>query len=278
VSAGRATVRGEHPLAARLASLDRDDGWIEACLDPVPPSGDGWLSSASIARDPEALERLYAVARASTGDADDRTIGAMMTQRVAEPGRLAGILYRRDRRVPMLPPETPVRPYTEAEHSSIRLLDDAFACLADDPVAGHPAARPVATLDELRAVLVREVRRNVEPAIEPIAARSRLAPRAVWSLTAYGALVSITETMADDGDPDGAVAELRALMAIAGPLGDPAADARVVPTEWGPRFVLRMGACCRIYRWPGGRTKCVACPVRTPEERRALQAVEHVDD
>ena len=67
-------------------------------------------------------------------------------------------------------------------------------------------------------------------------------------------------------------------MSIAGPLADPPADAHVVPTAWGPRFVLRMGACCRIYRWPDGREKCIACPARTPEERLALQAVEHVDD
>jgi hypothetical protein len=271
-------VTAEHPLAARLATLDAEHGWIEARLDPAVGPTDGWISSTAIAASPEALDRLYGVARAETGDADERTVGAMMTQRVAEAGRLAGMLYRRDRLVPMLPPETLVRPYTEEDHSSIRLVDDAFACLADDPAAAHPAARPVATLAELREVLVREVRRNVEPTIDPIAARTRLAPRAVWALIAYGALVSITETMADDGDPDGAVAELDALMAIAGPFADPAAAAHVSPTEWGPRFVLRMGACCRIYRWPDGREKCAACPIRTPDERETLQAVEHLDD
>jgi hypothetical protein len=271
-------VTAGHPLVARLVTLDADHGWIEARLDPGATPGDGWLSSAAIGSSKEALDRLYGVARASTGAADDRTVGAMMTQRVAEVGRLAGILYRRDRLVPMLPPETPLRPYTEQDHSSIVLVDEAFACLADDPAAAHPAARPVAALADLREVLVREVRRNVEPTIDPIAARTRLAPRAVWALIAYGALVSITETMADDGDPGGAVAELDALMAIAGPFADPAAEAYVTPTAWGPRFVLRMGACCRIYRWPDGREKCAACPIRTPGERETLQAVEHPDD
>jgi hypothetical protein len=271
-------VTATHPLAAPLAALDADHGWIEARLDAAPPSGDGWLSSAAVASSPEALERLFAVARASTGPADDRTVGAMMTQRVAEPGRLAGILYRRHGLVPMLPPETPVRPYTENDHSSIRLVDDAFTCLAEHPAASHPAACPVPDRASLRVALVREVRRNVEPAVQPIAARTRLAPRAVWALLGYGALVSIAETMADEGDPDAAVAELDALMAIAGPLADPAADAHTVPTEFGPRFILRMGACCRIWHWPGGREKCLACPIRTPGERIALQAVEHVDD
>jgi hypothetical protein len=271
-------VTAPHPLLAPLAELDADHGWIEARLDPTPPSDNDWLSSADVAASPDAMERLFAIARASTGPADDRTVGAMMTQRIAEPGRLAGILYRRRRLVPMLPPETPVRPYTETDHSSVRLVEDAFTCLADDPAASHPAACPVPDRASLRAALVREVRRNVEPAVQPIAARTRLAPRAVWALLGYGALVSIAETMADEGDPDAAVAELDALMAIAGPLADPAADAHTVPTAFGPRFILRMGACCRIWHWPGGREKCLACPIRTPEDRTALQAVEHVDD
>jgi len=266
------------PLVAALATIDEDHGWIDGIVDPNPPAGDGWLSSAAIATSAAALERLYEVARASTGPADDRTVGAMMTQRVAEPGRLAGILYRRHGLVPMLPPETAVLPYTDERHSSVRLVDDAFACLADDAAASHPSARPVADREALRAILVSEVRGNVAPTIDPIATRTHLSPRAIWALVAYGALVSVTENLADDGDAGGAVAELDALMAIGGPLADPAAEAHLESTDTGPRFILRMGACCRIYRWPDGRDKCVACPIRTPEERSALQAVDHVDD
>jgi hypothetical protein len=266
------------PLVAGLATIGPDDGWMEATLDPSAPDGDGWLSAAVIATSPDAVERLYAVARASTGPADDRTVGGMMTQRVAEPGRLAGMLYRRHRIVPMLPPETPFLPYTEERHTTVRLVDGRFACLAGDAAAQDPGALPVPDLESLRATLVREVERNVAPTIGPIAARSHLSPRAIWALIAYGAVVSIAESMADAGDAPGAAAELEALMAIGGPLADPPSDAHLEGTEFGPRLILRMGACCRIYRWPGGREKCIACPTRTPAERIALQAVEHVDD
>jgi len=266
------------PLVAGLATIDPDHGWMEATLDPAAPDSDGWLSAASIASSPAAVDRLFTVAEASTGAADERTVGGMMTQRVAEVGRLAGILYRRHRLVPALPPETSFLPYTDERHGSVRLVDGTFACLAGGPVALDPAAVPVGDLDALRARLVREVERYAAPTVGPIAARSHLSPRAIWALIAYGALVSIAETMADEGDPVGAAAELAALMAIGGPLADPPSAAHLEATELGPRFILRMGACCRIYRWPGGREKCVACPTRPPEERTALQAVEHVHD
>ena len=126
-------------LDERLTTIDEAHDWIEGSVGPSP-DGDGWLSAADLGTSAAAVERLYDVARASTGPADDRTVGAMMVQRVAEPGRLAGILYRRDRLVPMLPPQTAFRPYTDERHSVITLVVPSFACLPDDPAATHPSA------------------------------------------------------------------------------------------------------------------------------------------
>ncbi len=265
-------------LADRLKTIDEAHGWIEGRLDQRPASGDGWLSAADIATSPAAVERLYEVARSSTGPADERTVGAMMVQRVAEPGRLASILYRRYRLVPMLPPETAFEPYTDERHSRIQLVDPSFACLAGDPAADDPSATVVSDLGTLRSILVREVERSIAPTVGPIAERSHLSRRAIWALAGYGSLVSIAETIDDEGDPAGAATELEALMAIDSPLADPPAEGHLESAAIGPRFVLKMGACCRIYRWPGGREKCSACPIRTPEERSALQSVPQVDD
>lgn len=242
---------------------------------PAPP---GWLPALDLAAE-RVQDAVWQAAVDSTGPADPRTIGAMAIQRYADVGRLAGALYRRDRRVPDLAHEhVAFRPYTDDVPTGVALASAAFVALPDDPARGQAGVTIVPGLDELRATLVERLERFIAPAIGPLAERSHLGTRALWGLAGYGALVSVAEGYAASGLPATGADELDALYAHATSFGVARSTAEVVTIDDEAHLILCFGACCRIYRWPSGRDKCAACPLRSRDDRIARQLLPEGDD
>ena len=256
------------PIARSLASLSPTDDWLEADIGPAP---DGWLRAGDVGHDPAVLAELEGRTRAAIGARDRLSLGAMMVWRWGEVGRVASVLFLRHRRVPDLDPErVAFVPYTDESPTRVRLASAAFACLADDPDAENPDATPLPSLHELRAELVRQVERFVEPAIEPIGAATGLGRKPSWGLAAGAALVTLAETIAQEGDPNGAARELDALLAEADRFAVAPPSAEVFVHAGGAHLAVRLGACCRAWRWldrPG--QKCAFCPILSRDERLA---------
>lgn len=258
----------DHPIAQSLARLHPTDDWFDARLGPAP---EGWLWAGGMGVDPEAVRELERQTRAASGAEDKLSVGTMMTWRWAEVARAASMVYLRERRIPDLDPSTVAFvTYTDWGPTRLAFASPIFVCLDDDPDAAHPDARPVAGLEELRAALVRRIEAFVEPAVAAISEATGLGHKPAWGLAAGAAIVEMAESLADDGEPERAAEEVAALMAHARDLAIAPPSAELFQHDGAPRLALRLGACCRIYRWadrPG--SKCAFCPLLSRDERLA---------
>ena len=258
----------DHPIALSLARLSPTDDWFEARLGPAP---EGWLRAGGMGVDPEAVGELERQTRAASGAEDRLSVGTMMTWRWAEVARAASMVYLRERRIPDLDAQAVAfMTYSDDAPTRIAFASPVFACLADDPDASHPDARPVAGLEELRATLVRRIEQFVEPAVQAVSASTGLGRKPAWGLAAGAAIVEMAESLADDGEPERAAEELAALMSHARDLAMAPPSAELFHHDGVPHLALRLGACCRVYRWadrPG--SKCAFCPILSRDERLA---------
>ncbi|HUG29481.1 MAG TPA: hypothetical protein VMQ65_03055 [Candidatus Limnocylindria bacterium] len=196
----------------------------------------------------------------------------MAIQRFADVGRLAASLFRRERRVPDLTHAVVAfRPYTDDVPTGVALASAAFLALPDDPAHEDGGVTVVSDVDALRAALVQRIEAFIAPAIAPLSARSHLGEKALWGLAGYGALVSVAEAYAADGRPETGARELDALYVHATRFRLAPSTAEIVTVDEEAHLVLCLGACCRMYLWPGGREKCAACPLRGRDDRIAQQ-------
>lgn len=261
------------PLARSFERLNARDMWLHARIAAAPE--DGWLQADRIQDDPSLIDALWTVANEATGGADPRTVGIMLMWRYGDVARLATTLFVLERRVPDLDPGgTSFLPYDDEQPTRVSISSSGFACLPDDPDAGHKDARP-RPLESLRATLLGEIERFVGPAIEPIAARTHLGAKVLWGVVASTSLTTLAEILAEQGEPDRAAAEVTALLRHGGPLAAAAPSLEVMEHAGERRLVITDGICCRIYLWPAGRSKCAHCPLLSRDERVVQQLAGH---
>lgn len=118
-----------------------------------------WTRCAELLR-PDALadwaDRIADWLRREYGEAPDRTVaGYLSSWYLTVPARAGALLLHTARRVPRIGPDSLAVLFTvdDPRPAAIAVLDDEFACLADDPGAELTAATPVADLTALAAVL-----------------------------------------------------------------------------------------------------------------------------
>ena len=211
-----------------------------------PESAD-WLAAAEI---PDRLDELLALVAAAYETRDSAVVGTFFLNAYARTvvgAALASLVT--ERRVPDVgPPNLAVRVGPDGIAREVALARSRVALLPDDPAAGHPEAVVVPDVAALRRWLRERYIAHVTVLVEPLHARTRRGPRALWatasdmcsSVLAILAQVELQPTALDD--------EARAFLDHPPLLPTPA-----ISGGW------RRLTCCLAYRLPGYEL-CVSCP------------------
>jgi FhuF 2Fe-2S C-terminal domain len=150
----------------------------------------------------------------------------------------AAVTWVAARRVPRLHPASVALHLTGSGWpDAVAVLAPGFACLPDDPEAGHRDARPAADGPALRAALLAEVDAHVEAFTAAWGRRGGRGPHSLRAL-ATDALVAAV------------------LTATPGARGLVEAEALLPGGPVPPRLRI---SCCLAYAVPGAQT-CATCP------------------
>lgn len=266
----------EAPLAATLRAIDGALPFNRVLLDPA---SDLLTLADLIADDGAGLQVQLDNTMAYLGT-DDRDI-AVALGAMSFPWLVAGVAagaFLADHRVPDLTPAAVS--YTFAEYGyprDIILRNPGFSALPDDPAASRPEATVVADIDELRAVLQRQLGGHLAGVLQTLRSRgARVGMRTIRQTVLEACLSALCTAEArlgrlphlrDDveaifrtGDADNPL-HMRTLPLI-----------REYPTGSGGRAAsVATSTCCLRFRIPG-RGTCPACPHQDLEERERRMA------
>jgi len=153
-------------LAGSLTRLDGVQSWLHLRHRlPDDPGERTWWRCSTVLTQPAYFDKWGAEVagwlQARYGEAPERAVaGYLLSWYLSVPGLVAGLLFHRERRVPLLRPEDLAfrlgepRPHPDG----VALLDERFACLPDDQAAGAAEATVIADEAAL-AALARPFRR-----------------------------------------------------------------------------------------------------------------------
>jgi hypothetical protein len=244
--------------------------------DDTDDSGGTWVRCADLLADPAPLadwtRRLADWLDREYGEAPDRTVaGYLLSWYLTVPAQVGALLFHTTRRVPLLDPASlavrfgPDHPRPDA----IALLDDRFACLADDPAATDPAATPVADDAALAAVLRERYAAHAQRFLTAVAGPSvnqpvcsvRLGRRTLWALATDaldGAFWRIGQFCGNEGA--GAANAALALPAVLPPFTSASTLRPVDPDSVTEGWTRRRDSCCFHYVLRDGMGPCATCP------------------
>ena len=267
-------VEATHPLLETLGHLPvAYDGSGEPSVRLGPPSSTGvWFSAHGLLGRQSGLidDALAEIREAFNAEARDvqaayffgayawYILGAALTP------------YLIAKRVPDISPANVWGTTTSGRLSRIALRHGRFACLPDDPAAGHPDATVVADADALLAHCRTQVEAHLGALIGMMRVRRiPLGPRAMWAMVSdYAVEIAIGSL--------GPLATDKALAQIITPLVRNDASPmkarswfyQVKGDRQSAYFCDRNG-CCLTYKIPGTE-KCGSCPLRPKPERIEL--------
>jgi hypothetical protein len=246
---------------------------VAAIRTGEPPTGEGWVTGATLAADPTWMDRVIeAEARrieAEYGRRPRRHVAAVWA--LHRYLQLAGILLSGplllDRRVPRLGAGDLA---VHVPTGTAVVSPSTFVCLPGDALASA-AGEVVADLGELRARLRAVAAEHFTPVLAAFAPPTRCGHRALWNAAAdqlAGGLWHLGSTL---GCEQRAVAEAAALLPGGTPPFLSAAGIRPVRLPGGARVFTRTRAhCCLYYTLRPGDT-CLSCPrIGEPERLRRL--------
>lgn len=235
----------------------------------LPPRPSAWMRCSGVLADlPGWADRIAAWLRHEYGEAPDRVVlGYLLSWYLTVPAQAAALLFHTARRVPLLGPDDLAVRFgaTQPRPAATALLRDGFACLADDPAAGHPDATPVPDPATLAAVL-----------------RDRYAAHATAFLTALGESLGeqirfgrhtlwASATDALDGafwrtgqycgnETAGAANAALALPAALPPFTSGSTQRPAPQTDSPGAWTRRRESCCFHYVLRSGLGPCATCP------------------
>jgi len=235
-----------------LAGHQAGEGWMP--LEDLPTSG--------------MVERQMVGLGESYGTRDRRVIASMLVLRygwyLAAP--LIGS-YMLEGKVPRTTGNVEVQPCPDGT-LLVAFLRDAGAVIEGDPAEALPEVVAVASREELRAGLGRELVEAHEPLVALLGRVTPFSTRTLWRMLAdrWGEVCAWVGTVM--GDPLGCVLEGQRLLELPGaPWRRPPSFVYLEHAGRGRAFLARATCCCS-YRLPGG-AKCSTCPLLPEEERMA---------
>ncbi|WP_461023790.1 (2Fe-2S)-binding protein [Thalassiella azotivora] len=265
----------DHPLRTSLDAVAGATGWLRV-LDHVPAHA-GWAGCGDLlAHDGRDLARWVDATRdvlADTEGAEPPPVVPatyVMGWYLQAPATVGALLLHRTRRVPDLRPEDLAvhrAPYGYVD--AVAVTGRTFACLPDDPDAGHPDARPVADDHALAATLRERVVAHAEAFHAVFRPAVRIGSRQRW-----GTVLDVLDTalwqagQAAHDEPSGVAAALRVLDGPHPPLPGGSRLRPVLTTGDGAPvpeagWTRRRVSCCFMYALPSGDV-CTTCPRLTP--------------
>jgi len=238
-------------------------------------AGPGWVRCADVLADPGALpawlDAVTAGVRATNGGWEPPSVtpaSYLMGWYLGIPAYAGGLAFGAARRVPDLDPASlAVRLHPGGWPQGLALLGDGFACLPDDPSAGHPAVTVVDGEAALAAVLRDRVAEHAA------AFHAAYVPDVkIGSLQRWGMLTDLLDTALwasgrDSGAEEQGVADARLVLdGTYPPFTGPSRTYRLVDGAGRGMWARRRESCCFLFRVPGTRA-CFTCPRVSDAER-----------
>lgn len=262
-----------HDTLALWSAAAADHG-LSLATDVAPRTGPAWTSASELVADDTALDELVAAFRRGWGTDRDDIAGAFWLSEQAFALLLrAAVALLAARRVPVLDlgvASTRLRSGPGARVDRVA-LGPAFACLPDDPAAGHPAATVVADEHALLERLLRDAERHHTPIVALVHRRCRRPERALWRHCGD----AIAESFLWAGEIVGRREEAWRWGSRAVRTAPPALRTHAGYRTFGTGPWERVGRvraqCCLHYR-TSARSYCLSCPLQDDAYRDARLA------
>jgi hypothetical protein len=271
----RHAVDAQREVSLRYGLPGREPGSETSVTTGSDPDGT-WVRCADLLADRALLRdwalRVAAWLEREYGQAPDRTVaGYLVSWYLTVPAQAGALLLHTTRRVPLLDPAHvavrfgPDHPRPDA----IALLDDRFACLADDPASADPSATVVDDEPALAAVLRERyadhagqfLRVFADPSTTEPICPIRFGRRTLWALATDafdGAFWRIGQFCGNEAA--GAANAALALPAALPPFTSASTLRPVDPDSVTGGWTRRRESCCFHYVLRDGMGPCATCP------------------
>ncbi|MFJ1597512.1 (2Fe-2S)-binding protein [Streptomyces sp. NPDC088261] len=227
------------------------------------PHDGGWVSAAGLAAGGAALDTFLGwdeaqILRDYGRPARPDVVASFALHRYAWPAcllvTLPWFLHRRVPRVPVADVAF------QRVRGRMAVRTGSFACLPDDPAAGHPDARVVPDEEALRGEVRAAVAEHLGPVLEGFAPRMRRGRRALWGMATDEIVEGLWYVAHLLGEEHRAMAELELLLpGTTGPYVG-AAGFRELTGPDGAALATRDRASCCLYYTLRPDDTCVTCP------------------
>ncbi|MEV0847420.1 (2Fe-2S)-binding protein [Streptomyces sp. NPDC049954] len=261
------------PLAeayARLAEVFPGLQVTEAPADGSLPEGPGWVEVAALAAGGAALDAFLSwdseqVERDYGQQARPDVVASFGFHRYAWPAcLLITVPWFLVRRVPRV---TVDQVSFHRARGRMVLRPTSFACLPDDPAAGHPLAIVVPDEEALRAEVRAAVAAHLLPLFESFGPRMRRRGRALWGTATDEIVESLWYVGHLLGEEPRAMAELEALLpGSTKPYVGDTGFRELTGPNGEPLQTRDRASCCMFYTLRPEDT-CVTCPRTCDTER-----------
>ncbi|WP_333779055.1 (2Fe-2S)-binding protein [Streptomyces sp. IBSBF 3136] len=239
--------------------------------DPLPP-GDGWLTTAGLARGGCDLDTFLAwdeaqVLRDYGRPARPDVVASLGLHRYAWPASLLiTVPWFLCRRVPRLP-VTHVSYDRVAGRMAVRPA--SFACLPGDPAAALPGAVVVAGEEALRAEVCAAVAEHLEPVLAAFGPRMRRRGRALWGMATDEVVEGLwyVARLLGGAEEARAVRELEMLLPGATRPYVGAAAFRTLTGPAGEPLPTRDRTSCCMFYTVRPEDTCATCPRNCDSDR-----------
>ncbi|NLU65905.1 (2Fe-2S)-binding protein [Streptomyces sp. HNM0574] len=261
------------PFAAAYARLNEVFPYLrvhEAGPDEALPDGEGWVTAAALAEGGEALDAFLSwdeaqISRDYGKQGRPDVIASFGLHRYAWPAcLLVTIPWFLSRRVPRVGVDAVAFQRTLGQ---ITVRTGEFACLPDDPEAGHPNARVVPDEEALRAEVRAAVADHLEPVLEGFRPRIRRGTRALWGMATDEITEGLWYLGHLFGQEERAMREAGELLPGGTAPYARGAGFRQLPGPRGESLTTRDRASCCFFYTIRPEDTCVTCPRTCDAER-----------
>jgi hypothetical protein len=252
--------------AVRVAAAAQDEIRLRHGL---PEPATEWVRCTDLLADLATwADRVADWLRREYGEAPDRVVaGYLLSWYLTVPAQAGALLFHTTRRVPALgAADLAVRFGADAPRpAGIALLGEDFACLADDPAAGHPRATAVpveATLARLlRGRYAAHAARFLDRMGTALGEQIRLGRRTLWASATDALDGAFWRTGQYCGNESAAAANAALVLPTAlAPFTSASTLRPACGTDSTDGWTRRRESCCFHYVLRRGLGPCATCP------------------
>lgn len=261
------------PVADLAAQLDGVAPWLS--VRRGLPDGGGWARCSDVLADPGALTRWLEhvrreVRRSNAGWTPPPVTPAsyLMGWYLDVPAYTGGLAFGVARRVPRLDPGSlAVHRHPGGWPDGVALLGSRFACLPDDPDAGHPAADVVADEHALAALLRDQVAAHATAFHQVYRPEVKIGSRQRWGMLTDVLDTALWTSGKEVGNEDRGVRDAALVLdGVRPPFTSASRTYRLVDRRGRARWTRRRESCCFLFHVPGADA-CFTCPRVGDDER-----------